>query len=820
VGPLTAIVGVLSVVLGGASAPSNGRIAAAPRPTLVKAAGQPATAALASQQALVARYCVSCHSDRLKTGGLSLERLSLGSVGEHAPVWEKVVRKLRAGAMPPAGSPRPARSDSDALAVAVETALDRAAAASPNPGRPGVHRLNRAEYANAIRDLLDLEIDGRSFLPSDDAMFGFDSIADVLSVSPGLLERYLSAAGRISRLAVGDPTIAPTESTFDISKDVEQNDRAGDDLPFGTRGGMAIRHDFPVDGEYGFRVFLQRTTANYESVFGLHESNRIEVSLDGDLVTVFDMPARASGDIGKAISANDFSATHADKDLHIRVAVKAGLHVVGVALMNTTRALEGLELEDLPPGDSALMNVTERMGIRRLAITGPFSVIGPGDAASRKRIFSCRPVKVEDEMPCARKVLATLAQRAYRRPPKPDDLDTLLTFFKTGRSGGSFDAGIQKALERVLVDPDFLFRCEYDPATVAGGTPYPISDVELASRLSFFLWSTIPDDELLAVASRGRLRVPAVLEEQVRRMLKDPRSKALVENFASQWLWQRNLRTLAPDPYAFPEFDDSLRQAFEQETRLFVESQIAEDRGLPDLLTANYTFVNERLARHYGIPNIYGNNFRRVTLPDATRGGLLGQGSILMVTSYSTRTSPVVRGKWILENILGSPPPNPPANVPPLKDDGHGKAAGSMRERMEQHRQSPACASCHARMDPIGFSLENFDGIGAWRTTDAGVTIDSTGIMPDGRTYQGLSGLRNILSASHDRFVATVAEKLLIYALGRGVDFYDQPAIRRIVRDAAANDYRWSSIVLGIAKSVPFQMRINHPPPAVATGQQ
>ena len=759
-----------------------------------------------SQQALIKRYCVTCHNDAAKTAGLSLEQLGISDVASNAHIWEKVVRKMNSGAMPPAGLPQPSLSERQSLVGTLVNALDRAAASAPNPGRPGAHRLNRAEYANAIRDLLALEVDVRSLLPSDDAVHGFDNIADILFVSPGLLERYLSVARKISRLAVGDSAISSTEETFEVAKDEEQGDLASDALAFGTRGGLAIRHNFPLDAEYAFRVRLKRSQGLFGMVLGVYEDNQIEVTLDGERIELFDIPAYQPNGLA-AVIAQNYESAKADDHLQFRVPVKAGQHIVGVALRKTTKALEGVALEDLPPGDTGLMGFQEPMAVRTLSITGPLTAAGAGDTPSRRRIFVCHPSTQTDERNCATKIVGSLARRAYRRPVTSPDVDALLQFYDAARKNGGFERGIQAAIERLLVDPDFLFRVEFDPADVAEGRPYPISDLELASRLSFFLWSSIPDDQLLDVAAHRKLR--SSVDVQVRRMLKDPKSTALVENFASQWLWQRNLRTAhQPDSRAFPEFDESLRKAFLEETRLFIETQIREDRGLPELLTANYTFLNERLARHYRIPDIYGSHFRRVQLEDGIRGGLLTQGSVLTVTSYATRTSPVVRGRWILENVLGMPPPPPPPNVPGLDEDRSANSSATMRERMEKHRRNAVCASCHAKMDPLGFSMENFDGVGAWRTTDGNKPIDVSGAMPDGQKYQGVGELRKLLGDRREAFVTTVTEKLLTYAIGRELYASDQPAIRQIIREAATSDYRWSAIVSGIARSLPFQMRV------------
>jgi hypothetical protein len=775
-------------------------------------------------RAVLDRYCVTCHNERLRTAGLTLDTLDLEQVGHRPELWEKVVRKLRSGAMPPPGRPRPESTTYEAFASSLEAALDRTAAANPNPGRSAVHRLNRAEYANAIRDLLALDIDSRALLPADDSGHGFDNVADVLSVSPGLLERYMSAATKIGRLAIGDPTLRPLVQTYSVRPTLVQEDRMSEELPFGTRGGLAVRHHFPLDGEYVLKVRLQRTWM--DEIRGLAEPHQLEVRLDRAQIKVFtiggkfsDRPredqqqGQDSRQSEEARQRKDYEMT-ADADLEVRFPAKAGTRLLAVTFQRNVVAPEGV-LRPRPSVASFSYRGLKDLdpAVDRIEITGPYNATTPGDTASRRQIFVCRPASSQDEEPCARKILSTLARRAYRRPVTEEDVQTLLGFYETGRRTKGFEAGISLALERLLADPDFLFRIEHEPADVRPGTPYRVSDVELASRLSFFLWSSIPDDRLVGLAERGQLRDPAVLEQEVRRMLADARSAALVSNFASQWLYLRNMRLVLPDPEAFPEFDDNLRNAFERETELFVESILREDRSVLDLLRANHTFLNERLARHYQIPNIYGNHFRRVTLTDERRRGLLGQGSILTVTSYAHRTSPVVRGKWLLENVLGAPPPPPPADVPALKENEEGGETRSVRERMEQHRKNPVCASCHARMDPLGFALENFDAIGRWRdTSEAGTAIDASGTLPDGTNFDGPVEFRQALLNHGDEFATTVTEKLLTYALGRGLESYDAPAVRTIRREAAPSDYRWSSLILGIVKSTPFQMTRSREP--------
>jgi hypothetical protein len=778
----------------------------------LQAAGQQAvgqkpsspTPAVASspQRALLDKYCVTCHNETLKTANLTLDKMDVGNVSAAAPVWEKVVRKLRTGAMPPAGLPRPESAGYDSLATYLEKALDSAALVKPNPGRPAVHRLNRTEYTNAIRDILALDVDGEALLPADDTGYGFDNNGDVLSISPFLLDRYISAARQISHLAIGDPTIRMPISTYNVPRFGLQNDQASEDLPFGSRGGIAIRHYFPLDGEYLLRIRLQYLDA--DAINGLTEPHQLDVRLDGARIKMFTIG-------GKAATAG--SEPDVETGLEVRFPAKAGTRLVGVAFLDEGSVSEGMLRPDFVQlqhdGQGPKIDGKSDPGVDSVSIAGPFDVKGTGETPSRRKIFVCHPTGAKDEDLCAKKILVTLVRRAYRRPVTDSDVQGLLGLYHAGRSKGGFEAGIGRAIQGVLLSRKFLFREEHDPVNVAGDTVYRISDLELASRLSFFLWSTVPDDQLLSVAEAGKLRNPTVLEQEVRRMLGDPRSRALVDNFGEQWLNLRQMQTVAPDAGAFPEFDDSLRDGLQKETELFFESMLREDHSILELLSANYTFVNERLARHYGIPNIYGSRFRRVTLADENQFGLLGKGAILTVTSYPGRTSPVVRGKWVLENILGTPPPQPPPNVPAL-DEGPRRGGGqrpTMRQRMEAHRANPACASCHAQMDPIGFALENYDAIGRWRATDGGAAIDVSGVLPNGTRFKGPAELRKILLSHPEQFVTVVSEKLLTYALGRGVEYYDQPAIRQILRETAAHDNHWSALILGIVKSVPFQMR-------------
>lgn len=766
-------------------------------PYLLRGAQGPSAIEASSSQyrTLLDHYCVTCHNEKLKTAGLMLDKADVGKIPEDTQLWEKVVVKLRTRAMPPAGMPRPDATAYESFASYLESALDLSAAVNPNPGRPGIHRLNRAEYANAIRDLLAIEIDASSLLPADDSGSGFDNNADVLSVSPVLFERYMSAAHNITRLAIGDPTIRPSAETYSVSRYLVQNEHMSDDLPFGSRGGVALQHYFPLDGEYVVRISLARRK---EQIIGLGREQQIDVRLDDERIKLLTVPA-VKRDTGCEVCLEEQrgSESHVEDGLEARFQARAGQRLVQVTFPKETLKPEGV----LPRGVQP-----EGVGVGAVTIEGPYNAKGPGDTPSRERIFICRPVGKDDQA-CARKILSTLARRAYRRPVTDSDIEDLLALYRAGRNQGGFEAGIGRSLEGMLSSPDFLFRIELDPPNVAPGTPYHLSDLDLASRLSFFLWSSIPDDELLTLAERGKLKEPAVLDHEIQRMLKDPRSEALVDNFGGQWLYLRNLRLVSPDPTAFPDFDDNLRNAFEQETKLFLESTLREDRSVLDLLNADYTFLNDRLARHYQIPNIFGSDFRRVTLTDENRRGLLGQGSILTVTSYATRTAPTLRGKWLLDNILGTPPPPPPPNVPSLTE-GKDVKSMTMRQRMEQHRANPVCASCHARMDPLGFALENFDAIGKWRTTEGNTPIDASGAMPDGTKFQGPAELRKVLLSNPNQFAATLTDKLLTYALGRSTEYYDAPAVRKITRDAAADNYRWSAIISGIAKSTPFQMRM------------
>ena len=768
------------------------------------------------QRALLDHYCIACHNDRSRTADLALDIHDVSRVGDAPHVWETVAKKLRAGAMPPPARPRPDAAAYDRFADWLEAELDRAAEAAPNPGRTeAFHRLNRTEYHHAVRDLLDLEIDVAALLPADGASYGFDNIAGVLGVSPTLLERYLAAARRIARVAVGRPAPSATAEVFRLASDLPQDDRVAG-MPFGTRGGGAFRHVFPADADYLLRVRLARDAGDNLAVFDVPHA--LEVSLDGVLVRTFTVggapPADAPRDSPAYRGWRDRQRT-IDRDWAFRLPVTAGPHDLRVTFVRRTAAYpETLRQPFLRPYTSITGGDTRvQPYLGSVTVTGPFAAGGGPPVAetpSRRRIFVCRPAGGEAALhaACARRILSGLARRAFRRPVTDADLDVLLGFFETGRREAGFDAGIEMALRWILASPQFVLRVERDPAGVASGTPYAVSDLELASRLSFFLWSSIPDDELLDLAARRRLRDPQVLERQVRRMLADGRARALVTSFASQWLHLRNVPAVVPDEDRFPDVGEGLRQAMRRETELFVESVFRNDRSVLDLLTADYTYVNERLARHYGMPGIYGDHFRRAPVTREARRGLLGHASILSVTSYPNRTSPVLRGKWVLENLLGTPPASPPPDVPALEETAPGGAALSVREATERHRANPVCASCHRLMDPPGFALEQFDAVGRFRTrTAAGTPIDASGELPDGSRFEGAAGLRAALTDRPERFVRTLTEKLLTYALGRGLEHHDAPAVRAIVRAAAEDDYRFSSLIVGIAESMPFRMR-------------
>jgi len=772
----------------------------------------PAASTPPPEREVVDRYCVACHNDRLKTSGLSLEKLDVSNADSSRDIWENVARKLQARSMPPQGARRPDEATYRALETAIETRLDAAAAAHPNPGAPILHRLNRSEYANAIRDLLALDVDVTSLLPPDDAAYGFDNISDVLGVSPSLQERYLSAAAKIAAIAVGDPDITAGSDTFRIRQDLSQ-DQHVEGLPLGTIGGTSVRYTFPLDGDYVFQVKLYRTNLNI--MRGLEYAHEVEFAVDGrriyaatiggpeDLASLFDKPTDTSDAV--------------DARLRVRVPVTAGPHTVSVAFVEDPPVQEPNRLQPFIRSSIDNFDWAGRPHMQTFTVTGPFNATGACETPSRRKIFSCTPKTAAAEAPCAEKILVALAHRAYRGPVSAIDQRRIAKIYRDGRTGASFEKGIEAALVRILAGPRFVFRVERDPSTVKPGSPYRLGDVELASRLSFFLWSSIPDDELLSVAEQGKLKDPAALDAQVRRMLADPKSQAIVDNFAGQWLQLRNVRNVQPNSDLFPDFDDNLRQGLKRETELFFESIMREDRPVLELMSANHTFINERVDKHYGIPGIYGSRFRRVTLTDERRFGLLGKGSVLTVTSHAERTSPVERGKWILENILNLPVPPPPpipgAGV--FAEPAPGDAPKTMRQQMEVHRANPVCASCHKIMDPIGLSLENFDVVGAWRTEDAGAPINASGQLIDGTQVDGIVTLRKALLAHPDVFVRTMTEKMLIYALGRGLDARDMPSVRAIMREAAPFDYRFSSLVLGIVHSTPFTMRVAQQPASV-----
>ena len=765
----------------------------------------------APSRALLDRYCVTCHNERLQTAGVMFDRVDIDRADLHRELFEKVARKLRSGQMPPPGRPRPEPAEIDAFVTALEAELDRAGAAAPDPGRVASHRLNRTEYVNAVRDLLDLELDGEALLPSDMAGFGFDNNADVLAMTPALMDRYITAATKVSRLAVGTLENRPAIRTYRLPNAARQEAQMGEDLPFATHGGLAARHAFSLDGDYVFRIRLQRSDIGGTIRGNIAEREyHIELRVDHALVERLTVGGTFAGQVrytlsGGGIAPPDDDVVHqqvalynqtADADLEVRLPVRAGTRLVSAAFTDTA------------PSASAGVGDNVVGGIASLEIHGPYGGRVPEETPSRRRVFVCRPSGPHDEEPCARTIMGTLARRAYRRPVTDGDLAPLMEIFEIGRAAGGFETGIARALEALLTMPAFLMRAEVDPVGAPAGTIYPISDVELASRLAFFLWRSIPDDELLDAAVRGRLRDPVVLERQTRRMLADRRAARWMSDFLGQWLQVRNLQTMVPDPLRFPGYDSTLRDALLKETELFFESQVREDRSVLDLLRADYTFLNARLAEHYGIEGVHGSHFRRMAVADPARGGLLGHGSVLTATSYADRTSVVLRGKWVLETLLGAPPPPPPANVPPLPENDGRSEPASLRERMEQHRANPVCATCHANMDPLGFALENFDAIGRWRESDEGAPIDSAITWRDTAIDSPKAFREALLRQGEDELLRTIAEKLLTYALGRGVDYLDAPTVRRIVRDAARDDYRWSSLVLGIVRSAPFQQRI------------
>ncbi|MEQ1728773.1 MAG: DUF1592 domain-containing protein [Vicinamibacterales bacterium] len=836
---ITVLTGGWVAALSGAP---TGLVAGAPVPaaTIASAAQAPAPAPVAPapatsrtpRQTTVQRYCVTCHNQRMKTAGLMLDTLDVEHPGANAEEWEKVIIKLRAGSMPPTGSPRPDAATYTGMIGWLETELDRAWAAAPNPGRIGaVHRLNRTQYNNAIHDLFALDTDVRASLPGDETADGsFDNFADSLSISTAHLERYLSVARQVTRLATGLPPPAPALTIHEVPLHIIQDDRQSEELPLGSRGGLAVHYNAPVDGEYVVKVKLRRQYQDY--LMGMGWEQRLDVRLDGKLVKRFNVGGKAEGRAAAASYAGDgepgfagdpsweeYMQTGGDAHLEVRVPMKAGPRILGVSFVRELWEPEGLP-QPLQRG-RVLTNdqlYMDNAAVGAVQIGGPYQAAGPAvDTPSRRAVFVCQPQAVAEEPACAVKILTRMARLAYRRPVAKADVDGLMTFFTQGRrEGGRFDTGIQFALERMLVDPDFLLRVHRDPDNLKtaqkGPVPsYPLGDIEIASRLSFFLWSSIPDERLLDLAEKGQLTKTAVLEQEVRRMLADTRAtNTLALDFAAQWLNLRRVGEVVAHPDVYPSFDDSLLEAFRTETEMFVASTIEEDRSVLDLIRADYSFVNERLARHYNIPGVYGSHFRRITLPDLNqRGGVLAHGSLLATTSYPDRTSPVVRGKWLLENIFGVTVPSPPPGLnTALPDPNPGTKPPTIRERLAQHRKQPVCASCHSVIDPSGFALESFDAIGAFRTIDeSGKAVDATGNTVDGTPIDGLKGLRALLLNPKDRFPHTVAEKLMAYALGRRLEHFDRPTVRDIVRGAEASDYRWSAIVLGIVKSPAFLRR-------------
>ena len=801
-------------------------------PSLLLAAESVHQSVSASNRALLDQYCVICHNQavvnslatsneglqttQLRNLGLTLDTEDVSDLAANPEVWEKVIKKLRVGVMPPPNYPRPDKVRYDGFRTWLENELDRIAANRANPGRTqAFHRLNQTEYRNSIRDLLDLNIDVSDLIPADAPdQYGFDNNAEVLALSPLSVERYVNAAHKIAELAIGAPPRGASITTYDVPLNLIQDDRLSEDLPFGSRGGTAIEHLFPIDGEY--RITLNLQTNYVDFVRGFDDANEVELSLDGEHLQTYafggdapGMPAPYSyaGNIRGSDDWEEFMMAFADEGFELVLPVKAGPRVIGATFPREMWEAEGVKQPRLFGYQLAVTELPDgNPGIGSVEIEGPLSIDGSGITPSRQQIFSCEPISADQEPACARQILSSLARRAYRRAVTENDVQGLMEFYKQGQLEGGFETGIQFALERLLVSPDFLFRIEQDPRNAEPDSMYPVTDTELASRLSFFLWSSLPDDELLDLVERGELRDPGVLETQVKRMMSDSRSSGFIENFVGQWLYLRNLDGIYPDPAAFPEFDENLREAFQRETELFIDDQIRSDRSLRELLSADYTYVNERLAEHYGIPKIYGNRYRKVMLEGAERGGLFGHGSLMMVTSYPNRTSPVLRGKFVLENLLGGPPPEPPPNVPALETSNDGKQL-TMREAMAMHRENPACRVCHAAMDPIGFSLENYDAVGKWRTQFAGQAIDASGLLPDGNTFDGPDGLRGLLLERPDDFVGTITEKLMRFALGRSLEYYDMPEVRGIVRAAREDDYRWSSVILGVIKSAPFQMR-------------
>jgi hypothetical protein len=750
----------------------------------------------------VEKYCVNCHSERLKSGGLALDNMNYSDVAASAGVWEKAIKKIRVGMMPPQGAPQPDAAARAALVSWLTTSLDRAATARPNPGRPVLHRLNRAEYANAVRDLLALDVDPSTLLPPDDSAYGFDNVGDVLGVSPVLLERFMEAANKVSALAVGDPDSGVASDVFRIRQDASQDIHL-EGQPIGTVGGILAKVTLPLDAEYQLTVKMFRT--NLGVTRGLEYEHEVEYTVDGARVHTFRMGGEADF---KANLVNMTKAGDAiDERGRIRVRLTAGPHVIGAAFVARSEATNPTRMQPFVRSSTDTRDTSGHPHFEAFTVTGPYKPTGSGDTPSRRRIFSCHPTTRAQEDPCAKQIIARLARLAYRGDATDVDLQRLFGFYEAGRKTGTFETGIQKAVQRMLASPKFCLHIEQDPTGLAPASVYRLGDRELASRLSFFLWSSMPDTQLLDLAAQNKLHTPAVLAQQVRRMLADPKAEALTTNFAGQWLYLRNLKNMQPNSEEFPDFDDNLRQAFEREASLFFKSIVREDRNVLDLMTADYTYLNERLAQHYGIPNVYGSHFRRVVLPDETRQGLLGKGAVLMVTSHTDRTSPVVRGKWVLDNLLSAPVPPMPNNVPPLNEDANrGGRILTMRERMEEHRKNPACTSCHKVIDPLGLALENFDATGAWRIKDNEVAIDSVGDLYDGTKMEGPAGLRQAILKHSDVFLLSFTENLMTYALGRRVEYADMPAVRAIIRDASASNNRMSSFILGVVNSGAFRM--------------
>ncbi|MES2624689.1 MAG: DUF1592 domain-containing protein [Pseudomonadota bacterium] len=769
--------------------------------SLFAATAHAQTSMPAQQAELLDTYCTKCHNEEDWAGSLDLNLISRDDVVSDAETWEKVMRKFRGNMMPPKGNDRPNDNEKAKFVSWLQGSLDSAILAHPNPGKSSLHRLNRTEYGNAIRDLLGLQVDISEFLPADDEGYGFDNIADVLRTSPSLLEQYLQASRKITELAIGDPNIAPISKVYKVTPDLPQAQHIPG-LPLGTRGGILIEHNFPLDAEYDINSVLTRSIVGY--TFGLEWPHQFEISVDGEQVFV----AQVGGEEDNLRSDQNMSAAAdlIDARLKTRIPVTAGHHQVAVTFIQKNAA-ESHEPLELHTRDLDLQNMNGVPSLDYVDIVGPFNSTGSGETTSRSKIFSCYPEAAADEKTCAIEILGSIGKRAYRRALEDADLNMIMSFYEDSAENGGFERGIQTALRFILTSPEFLFRSEPDPDSVTPGEVYALSDQALASRLSFFLWSSIPDDELLDLAAKNQLNEPKIFDQQVERMLRDPKAIALVDNFAAQWLFLRNLKSINPDTRTFPNFDDKLRQAFRTETTLFITSIMQNDSSILDMINADYTYVNDRLAQHYGIPNIYGSHFRRVQQTDPNRRGLLGHGSVLTVTSYPNRTSPVLRGKWVLENMIGAPPPSPPPNVPALDENTPGLAALSVRDRLVQHRADPACSGCHAVMDPLGFSLENFDAIGRYRAKDASGVIDSSGELADGTPVKDAISLEQTLMQHPEYFVDTFTEKLLTYALGRGLEYYDMPVVRAITEQAEDQDYRFSAIIKGIVSSVPFRMK-------------